>query len=1099
MKKSFSLVLLLAVSVPALAFAEAAGNTVNASTSGKYRLDADKEENYRLKAAAEETSADTPLSQEEVLTPENAEEMLKNSASVNIIKEEIPGGTVEKLVDKDGRVIAEKTIENGEITKKVLNYYDTAGNLTQKVVALDGDTGFYAEEYYPNKQIAAQATYINEKSKIGKEKKYDITGVLRQEITWELPKGEEEKPQNERQTVHTGNIITYYPNGQVAAVFPADNKGTAVFYNRYGKSIKTVKDSKILNFAKELTPNDCIGTSVSLSLEDLVELYEDEGDVSYNKCGLPYRENFMYEITDERGSGALKISYDETGMIRRMTPYLNGQKNGVEQKFDASGNVTAEINYKDGVKNGAAKGYFPTGEKAFEKLYENGQVQGKLSCYFPTGDIAAEFYYKDGKKERGKINSPAKRELSFIDGELADAPQKPARRKIVSNLTLLENPDKKCLDLTQKLENLSLDIEAGANTVMKSFNIEIPEECTDMSAFFPEKSRFVCYDNQNRLRALFPIDYSRGAYAAETIFDTNNKPLYDISFLNKQRQGWTKKYAEDKKVIAEIYFDKGNLASTSRSYHENGAVKEVLSIADNAPRRLVARYAQTGELEFSLTYNKDKRIQAFLSEPQKNKDVYINYYDDKIDNIREVNAKKPQNFIEYNLALGEYAVYRDNELIKGGKICGYEQPSSDVEVISLKDALKKSLPTPEEEAKAPQPDDEIPERLAASSTPLIEDLEPLPAGGMKFKNAVIPTEEEKRQAELAALNIGPVAKPGIDELADVVAKESVEKENTLQPELPSKTEKFYYPNKSLRKTVKTRGSRTEEIKEYSKTGLLLSDTVYKKDAISIEKYSGSGTVRRKLSKNYDDNAVTAFLSRQDFYDTGTPRYEISRKPDSLLFEEKSYYPDGKLKEETTQTAPLSFIKKEYNSLEEQTKITETSGANTLVKEYGMGGTLKSFTLNGKKMPESLEKNSAALLKDNTKTYTKKGAVESALDIKENQTVLTKYYPNGKADVEIIFFNNGEISVKSYNKAGTLEKFAYLAPNGKLHIQKPEVRVIPSYRERWWVDYNNPNWVENHDKYSIKSIARLNIDTAYRILEELDIEAPEALLKLYEVY
>lgn len=254
--------------------------------------------------------------------------------------------------------------------------------------------------------------------------------------------------------------------------------------------IKEVENARVLNFAPELDAADCQDKVVKLSLEELVELYEDEGDISYNKCGLPYRENFVYEIADMRGNAVSKISYDDTGMIRRITPYVGGLKNGVEQKFDASGNLTAEINYKQGIKNGTASGFFPTKEVAFRKRYEDGKVVGRLTCYFPTGEVAAEFAYKDGKKEgTAKIYGPNAREISFAGGEIVGAAPKDARRAPEpSKLAALSNPDSKCLDITSKLDELALDLEANANTVTKAFALDLPDSCRDFSSFKPEKA-----------------------------------------------------------------------------------------------------------------------------------------------------------------------------------------------------------------------------------------------------------------------------------------------------------------------------------------------------------------------------------------------------------------------------------------------------------------------------------------------------------------------------------------------------------------------------------------------------------------------------------
>ena len=151
------------------------------------------------------------------------------------------------------------------------------------------------------------------------------------------------------------------------------------------------------------------------------------------------------------------------------------------------------------------------------------------------------------------------------------------------------------------------------------------------------------------------------------------------------------------------------------------------------------------------------------------------------------------------------------------------------------------------------------------------------------------------------------------------------------------------------------------------------------------------------------------------------------------------------------------------------------------------------------MPDNLKDKRDDLLKDNAKTYGEGGALVSEFKQTQNSNVLNEYWPSGKLKTEIVFYNNGEISVKSFDKNNNLEKFAYLAPDGKLHLQKPEVRTIPSYRERYWVDYNNPNWIENNEKYSITSIVRLNLDTAAYILAELEIEVPEMLKKIYDYY
>ena len=1226
MGKSSELVLLLALSMSAAGLAIAADSLKNnVAAGGEYALDEAK-----AAAVAEEkevNSAAAALAEDMAAAGEKAQ---KKTPQAQIMREEIDGGFVEKLLSPEGRVIAEKTVKDDEVVKKILNYYHPDGSLSRRVTAMEDDKGFYAEDYYPNGKLAAQATYLNESNKIGVEKKYDNNGVLRQEVPWVLPKENKDKPLAEQRTIRRGNIVTYYPNGRKAASFPVGKEGKTVFYDRLGKVIREVRGARVLNFSPELNEAGC-PDKVSLSLQDLVELYEDEGDISYNKCGLPYRENFVYEITDARGNIATKISYDDTGMIRKMTPYQGGLRNGVEQKFDASGNVTAEINYKQGVKDGEATGYFPSKSVAFRKTYDNGAVEGKLSCYFPTGEVAAEFNYQNGKKEgTARIYGPQARTIEFADGEIVGAgAEKPARSPVVSKLAGLKNPDAKCLDIKEKIAELTLDVDANANTIAKNFTINRPVSCRDFSSFKPENSKYACYDTLGHLRAVLPTGYNRGEYAVETVYSAKGKQLYDIPYYQKQRQGFARQYDDKGKVVAEMYFDRDELAESSRSYHANGAVKEMLTIAAGSPRRLFVRYEKDGSLAFSANYRDGEKTDAFLSQPDKNKDIYLRYYDGALDNIREVNAGNPRNYIEYNLAAGEYTVYRNNELIKGGKLCGYEnvavtplatsasgaqpaatapaaatpvaaptrdttetmaaitsmikaaenpadatdkkpaQPAPQTEdkpVLPEQNAAvepekiepitdKKPAPAPakepvaavpselkaeptisapasqvqtspapvapaqaqikaqtapvtpaQTEATEPAPQIQLEQKsvpvapvLPAEAAPLVEDLEPISFDDIKVKNAIIPTAEDKKEEELAARNIGPVARPDIGELADVVDKEHLgaglkKAEGSLE-----KTEKFYYPNKRLRKTVRTKGSRTVEVKEYSKTGLLLTDTMYRDDDILTEKYFGSGEIRRKTLKAYTDNPVMAFLSREDFYDSGKTRYEIRRTPDTLLFSDKSFAPDGNLQQETTQISPLAFTVREYGKGGKLTKVTRQLGTSILAESYASDGKISALSLNGAAMPLNLAKNTESLLKDNLKTYAKNGAVASEFKTDAKKDTLLEYYPDGKVKTEIAFYRNGEIDVKAYDKEGGLEKSAFLAPDGKLHLQKPSARTIPSYRERYWVDYNNPRWIENQDKYSVKSIGRLNLDTAAYILAELEADVPEILKKLYEFY
>ncbi len=1004
-------------------YAKAQEINTNQQTAQKYNLDENKLQAYQLKEQANNVADknSSPLNDQ---SQEN---------DPKIITETIPDGRIEKLVDANGNIIAEKTIKNDKVVQKILNYYYPDNKLMRRVTNKGDSSGFYAEEYYPNGKVSSQAMYLNENNKIGIEKKYDAYGTLRQEIPWVLPQNAQ-TTNGVQTTIRQGKVITYYPQGQVAAKFAVGKPGKTTFFDRQGFELKVIENADILKFTKEIDEEDCEGTKVHLDLDALVELYEDEGDISYNKCGFPYRENFLYEVYEKNSNKTTKITYDETGMIRRITSYMNGKKDGLEKKYDASGNLIAEVNYKYGKKQGDANGYFPTRERAFHKHYENGKVEGVLTCYFPDGKVAATFPYKDGLKDgTAVVNSPIEKEIKFSKGKILDAPEEKARQ-LVSVLPTLNKIDSSCENVDSKLMKLLLNIETMEYDILSVFNISIPQECADITTFKPESNTLICRAGKDKSKLTIPFSYTRGEYAVEKVYSGDNELVYEIPYMSKKRQGIARKYGKNGNVVTEIHFKENQMAETSRNYYPAGRIRDLVTIATDTPRRLLTRYQEDGTLIFSLTYKDKDKQEAYIRE--NNKETFIRFYKGKPDVIRENNLQTPHDFTEYSLAQGEYVRYENNKPVSGGKICS-----------------NASATTPQAKSTPAQPSYVTESITDKKENNLNQEKE------YHLENAIIPSPKEKQQAQLAAKNIGPIQKPAIEQMADVVQKEKMNTPfNHMENNAEPKTEKFYYPNGNLYKTVKTRGPRTEEIKEYSKTGLMLTDTVYNKDKITIEKYFGSGEVRRKTEKSYDDNAVMAFLHREDFFDSGKPRYEISRKPDTLLFSEKVYGPAGNLKSETTQNSPLSFTTKEYNE------------DGSLSKE----------------------------VKDND-TKSAKGVLSSVLKTEGNKNEIVEYYANGKAKTEIIFYANGEISVKGFSQSGGLEKYAHLAANGKLHIEKPSLRVIPSYRERYWVDYNNPRWIENQDKYSVKSIARLNLDTAAHILSELGMSTPEVMKQLYERY
>lgn len=88
-------------------------------------------------------------------------------------------------------------------------------------------------------------------------------------------------------------------------------------------------------------------------------------------------------------------AYYPTGKIKTITSYLDGQKQGPEIQFDNSGYVTSRAPYVSGLLEGEYRAY-SRGRVMERKRYVNGQLQGLVQKYYPNGTIMEESYYDEG-------------------------------------------------------------------------------------------------------------------------------------------------------------------------------------------------------------------------------------------------------------------------------------------------------------------------------------------------------------------------------------------------------------------------------------------------------------------------------------------------------------------------------------------------------------------------------------------------------------------------------------------------------------------------------------------------------------------------------
>ena len=135
MKKSLSKALLITVSVSTLV--HASENIVSTKDVNNFKLDEEKITNYQIKEATDSSTTSQSDPQEKVEI---------NQEYPKIIEEKTATGRIEKLVDENGHILAQKTIENDKVIQKVLNYYHPNGKLSRQITA---DENEYLEPTNP--------------------------------------------------------------------------------------------------------------------------------------------------------------------------------------------------------------------------------------------------------------------------------------------------------------------------------------------------------------------------------------------------------------------------------------------------------------------------------------------------------------------------------------------------------------------------------------------------------------------------------------------------------------------------------------------------------------------------------------------------------------------------------------------------------------------------------------------------------------------------------------------------------------------------------------------------------------------------------------
>ena len=105
--------------------------------------------------------------------------------------------------------------------------------------------------------------------------------------------------------------------------------------------------------------------------------------------------NTIYKNGTECECDSIHHYYNESDEYIE-TPYVNGERNGIEKRYYANGNIYMETPFVNDMANGIQKGYNEDGSLRWETPYVNGEINGIEKGYYEDGKLAGTAKYKNG-------------------------------------------------------------------------------------------------------------------------------------------------------------------------------------------------------------------------------------------------------------------------------------------------------------------------------------------------------------------------------------------------------------------------------------------------------------------------------------------------------------------------------------------------------------------------------------------------------------------------------------------------------------------------------------------------------------------------------
>jgi antitoxin component YwqK of YwqJK toxin-antitoxin module len=120
-------------------------------------------------------------------------------------------------------------------------------------------------------------------------------------------------------------------------------------------------------------------------------------------------------------SGIIK-NFDEVNQTNNSAVYVDGKKNGVEEKRFLNDAIAEQRFYKGGLKSGIHKGWWKNGILKFEYHFdEKGIYNGTVKDWYQNGQLVKEFNYVNGKEKGNQkmwlINGNIKANYTVVNGD----------------------------------------------------------------------------------------------------------------------------------------------------------------------------------------------------------------------------------------------------------------------------------------------------------------------------------------------------------------------------------------------------------------------------------------------------------------------------------------------------------------------------------------------------------------------------------------------------------------------------------------------------------------------------------------------------------